>query len=131
MKVWKVEESIVGFWDGDSWENRSFALRPNNAVPFLLTASESVVTTNKTFKGKATEYDGIWYVDNDKRTVGLCFAGVANSENAAYVVNDDPQWTCGDGFVRNVEPVATPAADTIILAEGVEVPAAIYFKLAD
>ena len=44
---------------------------------------------------------------------------------------DDVQWTCGDGFVRNVEPVATPAADTITLAEGVEVPAAIYFKLAD
>ncbi|MBR4770515.1 MAG: hypothetical protein IK090_06260 [Clostridia bacterium] len=131
VKVWKVEESIVGFWDGDSWENRSFALRPNDALPFILTADQTIATTKSAFKNKSTEYDGIWYVDKDNRSVGLCFAGVGNSENAVYIVIDDVQWTCGDGFVRNVEPVATPAADTITLAEGVEVPAAIYFKLAD
>ena len=131
VKVWKVEESIVGFWDGDSWENRSFALRPNDALPFILTADQTVGTTKSAFKNKSTEYDGIWYVDKDNRSVGLCFAGVANSENAVYVVIDDVQWTCGDGFVRNVEPVADPVAKTLTLAEGVEVPAAIYFKLAD
>ena len=131
VKVWKVEESIVGFWDGDSWENRSFALRPNDALPFILTADQTVATTKSAFKNKATEYDGIWYVDKDNRSVGLCFTGVANSENAVYVVIDDVQWTCGDGFVRNVEPVADPVAKNLTLAEGVEVPAAIYFKLAD
>ena len=131
VKVWKIEESITGYWTGTGWTNQSFALRPNDAVPFKLTADQTVATTNSTFKNKATEYDGIWYVDNDKRSIGLCFAGVGNSENAVYIVIDDVQWTCGDGFVTNVEPVATPVADTITLAEGVEVPAAVYFKLAD
>ncbi len=131
VKVWKVEESIVGFWDGDSWENRSFALRPNDALPFILTADQTVATTKSAFKNKSTEYDGIWYVDKDNRSVGLCFAGVAGSENAVYIVIDDVQWTCGDGFVRNVEPVADPVAKTLTLAEGVTVPAAVYFKLAD
>ncbi|MBP5349509.1 MAG: hypothetical protein J6Z13_04060 [Clostridia bacterium] len=131
VKVWKIQESISGYWTGTEWTNQSFALRPNDAVPFKLTASESVATTNSTFKNKSTEYNGIWYVDNDKRSVGMSFAGVASSENAVYIVIDDVQWTCGDGFVRNVEPVADPAAKTLTLAEGVEVPAAIYFKLAD
>ena len=131
VKVWKVEESIVGFWDGDSWENRSFALRPNDALPFILTADQTVATTKSAFKNKATEYDGIWYVDKDNRSVGLCFAGVGNSENAVYVVIDDVHWTCGDGFVRNVVPNDTPVDATVVLDEGVEVPGAVYFKLAD
>lgn len=137
VKVWKIQESIVGYWDGDSWENRSYALRPNDAVPFKLTADETVATTNSTFKNKATEYNGIWYVDNDKRVFGMSFAGVANSENAVYIAIDDVQWTCGDGFVRQVEPVANPENKTIVLddkgtpdtADDVTCSGKIWFKL--
>ena len=117
VKVWKIWQSIVGYWDGDSWENRSFALRPNDALPFVLTASESVATTNSVFKGKATKYDGIWYVGKDNRSVGLCFAGVGNSENAVYIAVSDVHWTCGDGFVRNVSPVADPVDDHRIVLD--------------
>ena len=129
VKVWKVQQSITGYWDGNAWQNRSFALRPNDAVPFILTASETVATTKSAFKDKATEYDGIWYVDNDKRSVGMSFYGIAGSENSVYVVIDDPQWTCGEGFVREVEPVASPVAKNITLAEGVEVPGTVFFQL--
>ena len=131
VKVWKIEESVVGYWDGNAWQNRSFALRPNDAVPFKLTASESVATTNDTFVDKAIEFNGIWYVDNDKRSVGMTFYGVANSENAVYIVIDDPQWTCGEGFVRNIIPDEAPTEKTITLDEGVTVPGTVFFKLKD
>ena len=56
-----------------------------------------------------------------------------------YVAFDDVHWTCGDGFVRNVEQVTTPAAKTITLddkgtedtADDVTASGAIFFQFAD
>ena len=50
---------------------------------------------------------------------------------AGYLVVGDVSMTCGHDFVQNVEAVADPAADTFEVADGVEVPAAFYYKFAD
>ncbi|MBR4661819.1 MAG: hypothetical protein IKO92_03705, partial [Clostridia bacterium] len=48
-----------------------------------------------------------------------------------YCVLGDLSMTCGHDFVQDVEAVADPAAATFEVADGVEVPAAFYYKLAD
>ncbi|MBR4770923.1 MAG: hypothetical protein IK090_08375 [Clostridia bacterium] len=49
----------------------------------------------------------------------------------AYLAFSDVYVTCGTDFVMKVEKVASPEAETLEVAEGVEIPAPIYFKLAD
>ena len=49
----------------------------------------------------------------------------------AYLAFSDVYVTCGKDFVMKVEKVASPEADTLEVAEGVEIPAPVYFKLAD
>ena len=54
------------------------------------------------------------------------------SDTVAYVVTADVSVTCGTEFVQNVERVNAPAGNpTYTIAEGVDVPAKMYFKLAD
>ena len=54
------------------------------------------------------------------------------SGTAAYVVTADYSVTCGTEFVQNVQRVGAPAGNpTYPVAEGVEVPAKVYYKLAD
>ena len=129
VKVWKIETSLRGYWNAEEnkWSGQSYALLPNRASTFFANGKG---TTTGEFEG-AIEYEGIQYVDLKTVSVNMTIANIAGATGDVYVVIDDPQWTCGDGFVRNVEPVADPAAKTLTLAEGVEVPAAIYFKLAD
>ena len=49
----------------------------------------------------------------------------------AYLAFSDVYVTCGTDFVMKVEKVASPEAATLEVAEGVEIPAPVYFKLAD
>ena len=49
----------------------------------------------------------------------------------AYVVIADCNVTMGNDFAMKVEKVATPDAATLEVAEGVEISAPLYFKLAD
>ncbi|MBO4283723.1 MAG: hypothetical protein J5958_03765 [Clostridia bacterium] len=54
------------------------------------------------------------------------------SDTAAYVVTADISVTCGTEFVQDVERVNAPAGNpTYTVAAGVNVPAKMYFKLAD
>ena len=54
------------------------------------------------------------------------------SDTVAYVVTADVSVTCGTEFVQNVERVNAPAGNpTYTVVEGVDVPAKMYFKLAD
>ncbi|MBR4770818.1 MAG: hypothetical protein IK090_07830, partial [Clostridia bacterium] len=55
----------------------------------------------------------------------------AKVETTAYLVLADVYVSCGKDFLMKVEKVATPAAATLEVADGVEIPAPIYFKLAD
>ena len=59
---------------------------------------------------------------------------IANGKAAnadAYFVVGDVSVTCGtDGFVMNVKPVEDPADATFSPADGVELPAKVYFEMA-
>ena len=57
-----------------------------------------------------------------------CIYANQNDANAGYVVVADVDITCGADFVEDVQAVADPAAATFEAAEGVELPAAIYFE---
>ena len=53
------------------------------------------------------------------------------ADTVAYLAFSDVYVTCGTDFVMKVEKVASPEAATFEVAEGVEIPAPVYFKLAD
>lgn len=125
VRVWKVETSLRGYWTGSKWSGQSYALIPNRASTFFANGKG---TTTGEFEG-AIEYEGVQYVDLDAVTVNMTIPNVAGATDDFYVVIDDPQWTCGEGFVREVEPVASPVAKNITLAEGVEVPGTVFFQL--
>ena len=55
----------------------------------------------------------------------------AKADTTVYLALADISVTCGKTFAMPVEKVATPAAATLEVAEGVEIPAPVYFKLAD
>ena len=55
----------------------------------------------------------------------------AKADKTVYLALADLSVTCGDNFVMQVEKVASPAAATLTVADGVDIPAPIYFKLAD
>ena len=52
-------------------------------------------------------------------------------ETTAYLALADVYVSCGKDFLMKVEKVATPDAATLEVAEGVEISAPLYFKLAD
>ncbi|MBR5044590.1 MAG: hypothetical protein IKX66_04510, partial [Clostridia bacterium] len=55
----------------------------------------------------------------------------AKADKTVYLALADLSVTCGDNFVMQVEKVASPEAATLTVADGVDIPAPIYFKLAD
>ena len=58
-----------------------------------------------------------------------CIYANQNDANAGYVVVADVDINCAADFVEDVQAVADPAAQTFVAAEGVELPAAIYYEL--
>ena len=116
VKVWVIVSNMQGNWKDGAWNtNNNKDLKSRDSL--LWTAT----------------YDGAnWtYAENNVLVKVYMDASIRSTANPVYVVIDDPIWTCGDGFVLNVEPNTNPTETTITLAEGVEVPGTIYFKLAD
>ena len=69
------------------------------------------------------------YTDNDAMRVQMRVDNVAKSTKAVYVAVYDPIWTCGDGFVRNVSPVANPAAGkSVTLPNGSATSGAVFYS---
>ena len=84
------------------------------------------------FTAEADGNGGIKYEDGDAYVVAFYLNRTkAVSGKTAYVVISDINVTCGKDFAMPVEKVATPAAATYEPAEGVEIDAPVYFKLAD
>lgn len=92
VKVWKVFSDMQG--------SNSTSLKEKGLLLWTATASNGAITG---------------YADNDNLRAEMRIMDVANSTNAVYVAVSDIHWTCGDGFVRQVSPVANPAARTITL----------------
>ena len=118
--VWKVETSMQGYWDTAKreWAERYDGIRMN---------AISLFNANN----DTTDPDKAVYLDNPKLIVEIKLQNVKDCANPVIFVYDDVIWTCGDGFVRNVEPDPSPVAQTLRIADGVTVPATVYFKLAD
>ena len=93
------------------------------------------VSTNYLYSAQSDGEGGIVYGDNENEGVyvyALLFnQNRTNVDTTAYWVDADVSITCGTEFAQQVEKVATPAAATLEVDEGVEIPAPIYFKLAD
>ena len=121
--VWKVETSMQGYWDDSNpakgeWAGRYDGLRMNGIS--LFNANNDTTDTEKAV-----------YMDNTNLIVEVKLQNVKDCANPVIFVYDDVICTCGDGFVRNVEPNPSPVAETLQIADGVTVPATVYFKLAD
>ncbi|MBR4769744.1 MAG: hypothetical protein IK090_02310 [Clostridia bacterium] len=116
LKVWVIVSNMQGNWKDGAWNTNS-----NKD----LKSRDSLLWT-------ATYDGGNWtYAENNVLVKVYMDASIRSTANPVYVVIDDLIWTCGDGFALNVEPVTDPVETTVTLAEGIEVPGTIYFKLAD
>ena len=144
VKVWKVETDMQGYWKNGQW-NQQKGYGSDTTKKADLKWNDLLLWYAKTElapEDNADEWtlvNGLYYKDNDTMKVQARLDQVAKSTNAVYVSIDDVHWTCGDGFVRNVEQVVTPAAKTIILdnkgnddpADDVTTSGAIFFQFAD
>ena len=144
VKVWKVETDMQGYWNGSQWKElkgygsdstKKADLKWNDLL--LWYAKTELAPEDNA--DEWTLVNGLYYKDNDTMRVQARLDNVAKSTEAVYVAVDDVIWTCGDGFVRNVEQVVTPAAATITLddkgtadtADDVTASGAIFFQFAD
>ena len=105
------------------------------AVAMLEGQDNNFDAINYLYSAESDGEGGIVYGDNEHEGVyvyALLFnASRTNVDTTAYWADADVSITCGTEFVQKVEKVATPAAATLEVDEGVEIPAPIYFKLAD
>ena len=84
------------------------------------------------FKAESDGEGGVVYSDAGDIVVPFIMnKSNTKADTVAYLAFADVYVTCGTDFVMKVEKVATPAAATLEVAEGVEIPAPVYFKLAD
>ena len=84
------------------------------------------------FKAESDGEGGIVYSDAGDYVIPfLMNKSYTKAGTTAYVALSDVYVTCGTDFVMKVEKVASPEAKTLEVAEGVEIPAPVYFKLAD
>ena len=84
------------------------------------------------FKAESDGEGGIVYSDAGDIVVPFIMnKSNTKADTVAYLAFADVYVTCGTDFVMKVEKVASPEAKTLEVAEGVEIPAPVYFKLAD
>ena len=87
------------------------------------------------FTAQSDGEGGITYTDcydNDAPLAFIAVVGKAKAENApGYFVLGDVSFTCGDAPVQDVQRVTDPTDATYTVAEGVVVPAKVYYKFAD
>ena len=84
------------------------------------------------FKAESDGEGGIVYSDAGDIVVPFIMnKSNTKADTVAYLAFADVYVTCGTDFVMKVEKVASPEAATLEVAEGVEIPAPVYFKLAD
>ncbi|MBP5610012.1 MAG: hypothetical protein J6X72_01545, partial [Clostridia bacterium] len=145
VKVWKVQTDMQGYWKNSQWKElngyggdttKKADLKWND---LLLWYAKTELAPEDNAE-EWTLVDGLYYKDNDTMRVQARLDRVAQSTNAVYVAVDEVYWTCGDGFVRNVTPVVTPAAKTITLdykgtyedaSDDLTASAAVFFQYAD
>ena len=114
----KYKTTITVYFDGVEIYSAYGDLSGDRAPYRLFTASSN---------GDGT----VTYTDIDAAVNAVPFVintTKAQSGKTAYIVIADVSATMGDDFAMDVERVATPAAATYEVAEGVELPAAMYFK---
>ena len=118
VKVWKVEVDMQGYWKDGEWKQLkgyggkgTADLKSND---LLLWYAKTELDESDVAE-EWTEYNGLYYKDHDDLIVYGSLADFSKSTTAAYASFYDMIFTCGDGFVRDVSPVATPAERTITL----------------
>ena len=84
------------------------------------------------FKAESDGEGGVVYSDAGDFVIPFIMnKSNTKADTVAYLAFSDVYVTCGTDFVMKVEKVASPEAATLEVAEGVEIPAPVYFKLAD
>ncbi|MBO4283788.1 MAG: hypothetical protein J5958_04090 [Clostridia bacterium] len=142
VQVWKVLIDMQGKWDSTKSEwviNKGYGgkgtadLKSNN---ILLWYAKTELDENDVAE-EWTLYNGVYYKDHDDLTVYGSMDSFGKSTEAAYASFYDMIFTCGNGFVRDVTPVATPAERTITLndmgtedtADDVTASGAIFYEV--
>ena len=72
--------------------------------------------------------DELVYHDNDSAVVEMRIEKITYSTSTVYVAVGDVYWSCGDGFVLDVEKEPFPAAATLDLDEDLTVSAPFYYR---
>ncbi len=72
--------------------------------------------------------DELVYHDNDDAVIEMRIESITSSTAPVYIAVGDIYWSCGDGFVLDVEREPFPAAATLDLDESVTVPASFSYR---
>ena len=72
--------------------------------------------------------DELVYHDNDDAMIEMKIESITRSTAPVYIAVGDVFWSCGDGFVLDVEKEPFPEAETLDLTESVTVPAPFYYR---
>ena len=87
----------------------------------------------KLFNAAPDEGGTVVFSDMDENTVVPFEISTAKAvvDTKIYIAIDEISVTCGKGFVMPVEKVTNPTADSLEVAEGVEITTTVWFKLAE
>ena len=87
----------------------------------------------KLFNAESDGGTGVVYSDMDENSVVPFEISTAKAkgDTKIYIAVDEISVTCGKGFVMPVEKVTNPPADSLEVAEGVEITTTVWFKLAE
>ena len=140
VKVWKVLTDMQGYWKDGEWKQMtgyaSKGVADLKANDLLLWYAKTELDENDVAE-EWTEYNGLYYKDHDNLIIYGSLADFSKSITAAYASFYDMIFTCGNGFVRDVSPIATPAERTITLddmgtedtTDDVTVSGAIFYEV--
>ena len=146
--VWEYRANIQGNWGYDAdkakntWLNNNRSFRYNSrSIPFVAYAgaelqTSDVPTTDWIYEEFCVDNTSTLYTDpklgkilfyeRDTLPVNVTISNVADSTEAVYIAVSDVHFTCGNGFVRQVRPVAEPTERTVNLG-GNEYSAKIWY----
>ena len=103
------------------------------AIYKLSTGTLGMQTANShLFNAETDDGGNVTYTDVDSYIIPFQInRAKTKMDLTAYVALADLYVTCGKTFKMQVEKVASPEAATLEVADGVELPAPIYFKLSE
>ena len=131
----RIHEEVTNLEEVRTGETPIYKMSASTYIDGVLVSTLYKINPTSPAKLYTVESDGqggLVYtdIDEDRYIYAFRIQEIA-ADDTVYLVLCDVNMTCGTEFVQNVTKVATPVAATLGVEDGVEIPAPVYYKLAD